>query len=95
MKAACRECPFRIGSALCYDADALEALDDGAEPSCHMVVGMGSIFFAEPSEKQRCGGHDLWASETPGYREPSGAGPFPASSPSTAQPDALSSGAKP
>ena len=76
-KAACAQCPFRVGSGVCYDADALEALADGAEPSCHMVVGMNSIFHAEPpTDKQRCTGHDLWIDGAAGFREPSGAGPF-------------------
>ncbi len=76
-RAACAECPFRVGSQVCYDADALEALEDGAEPSCHMVVGMDSIFFAEPpTDKQRCTGHDRWIDGAEGFREPSGAGPL-------------------
>ena len=48
---SCNECPFREGSKTIYDADAMEALDEGGEPSCHKVVGHFNIFNAVLPEK--------------------------------------------
>lgn len=73
MTAACKSCPFRAGSAMAYDADAMEALDDGDEPACHSKVGVGSIFAhapLSPAEGTRCAGHDLWAAGAPGFCKP-------------------------
>ena len=67
--AACKECPFRIGAPMSYDADAIEALNDGCEPSCHMAVGVDAIFCAEPPA-HRCHGHDLWCAGAPGFQTP-------------------------
>lgn len=83
-RTACKECPFRAGSAVCYDSDSMDALDDGNEPSCHMVVGVDSIFFSEPlTDKQRCHGHALWLDGIAGYQEPSGAVNFTPTTPDT------------
>lgn len=70
MKTPCRHCPFRADSPLGYDADALEALKTGQEPSCHVVVGMESIFNRVPDQITRCVGHDAWAAGVPGFVEP-------------------------
>lgn len=71
-KHACKDCPFRDGSPVCYDADALEALNDGMTPSCHVVVGDDSIFrFDFPTDQQRCAGHDLWVEGRAGFVLPS------------------------
>lgn len=70
MKPPCPHCPFREASNIRYDADAMEALRDGLEPRCHCVVGMDSIFAAEPTELTACRGYLAWIEGQPGYREP-------------------------
>lgn len=70
---ACKSCPFREGSAMAYDADAMECLDDGNEPACHSKVGVGAIFAhapLSPVDGTRCAGHDLWEAGTPGFAKP-------------------------
>lgn len=66
----CKNCPFRAGSSLGYDADALEALDEGLEPSCHSMVGLDSIFAKADPGANRCHGHDQWRSGADGFRIP-------------------------
>lgn len=54
---------------MAYDSDAIEALDSGCEPSCHMVVGAQAIFHEWPP-KHRCHGFDAWINEQPGFAKP-------------------------
>lgn len=68
--AACSTCPFRLGAALGYDDDALEALADGWEPSCHQIVGMQAIFHEPFPTSSRCRGHDAWARGDAGFAAP-------------------------
>jgi hypothetical protein len=71
MRTACPSCPFRKGSPLGYDDDAIEALDDGHIPSCHAVVGKDCVFQNDmPSEEHRCAGHDAWDEGRPGFCRP-------------------------
>lgn len=71
MKQPCRDCPFRANSPLAYDWDASLALSDGYEPSCHSVVGLGTIFEnPHPDDSVRCIGYDQWNSGTSGFRTP-------------------------
>lgn len=71
MKTPCKPCPFRIGSGTQYDADAIEALDDGNEPSCHCKVGNDAIFRAViPTDAQACHGFREWQNGTAGYAKP-------------------------
>ena len=67
---ACKDCPFRIGARVVYDSDALEALHDGCEPSCHQRVGMESIFREYAPTKKRCHGYDAWMRDEPGFAMP-------------------------
>lgn len=67
---ACKDCPFRIGARVVYDGDALEALHDGCEPSCHQRVGMESIFREYAPTKKRCHGYDAWMRDEPGFAIP-------------------------
>lgn len=71
MKTACAQCPFRVGSDILYDENALEALDSGHEPACHMVVGRSSLFSAVfPSDAQVCAGYGAWIDGEPGFCRP-------------------------
>ncbi len=56
---------------MCYDADAMEALDEEHIPACHMVVGPDEI-FAElvPQAKHECVGHQLWVDGAAGFQKP-------------------------
>jgi hypothetical protein len=67
---ACKACPFRVGARVVYDADALEALHDGCEPSCHQRVGMDSIFHECAPTADRCHGYDAWMRDEPGFATP-------------------------
>lgn len=73
MRSACQNCPFRRGSPLGYDRDAMEALRDGNEPSCHMVVGIYAIFSAPqmvPAEHAACVGYRAWCAGVRGFVKP-------------------------
>lgn len=71
LKEACPECPFRADTQMHYDEEALESLDAGRLPSCHMVVGYYGIFDdPAPPEGERCEGHEKWAADVPGYVRP-------------------------
>ena len=63
----CRNCPFRAGSTLGYDADAIEALDSGLTPSCHVQVGTEQIF---QDDEKACAGFQAWLEDRPGFRKP-------------------------
>jgi hypothetical protein len=71
---ACKACPFRVGARVVYDADALEALHDGCEPSCHQRVGMENIFHEYAPTANRCHGYDAWMRDEPGFATPNVAG---------------------
>lgn len=73
---ACKYCPFRDSAeAYCYDADALEALDDGEEPACHAVVGVSAIFAHAPMDPVHpCDGYRRFHGGEPGYKKPEAAG---------------------
>jgi hypothetical protein len=64
----CANCPFRVGSPLGYDADAMEALDAGHEPSCHEVVGLDAVMTGGPDE--RCLGYEAWCDGKRGFQKP-------------------------
>lgn len=67
----CATCPYRTGSRIAYDNDALEALDAGYEPSCHQVVGADRIFAVDcPDAATYCVGYERWITEQPGYQRP-------------------------
>jgi hypothetical protein len=67
----CAQCPFRADSPLSYDADAIAALDDGYEPSCHSVVGLGVVFEDwNPDDAKRCVGYEHWANGDDGFMKP-------------------------
>ena len=67
----CAGCPFREGSKTVYDRDAIEALDEGQEPSCHCVVGHHSIFDAVlPERSIACLGYLSWQEGEPGFCRP-------------------------
>lgn len=67
----CAQCPFRCDSPLAYDSDAITALDEGHEPSCHAVVGLDAVFAAcHPQDEERCIGFDLWLDQAAGFRKP-------------------------
>ena len=66
----CPECPFRVNSPLGYDDDAISALDDDNIPSCHVLVGMDSIFHENLPDKNRCQGYELWMNGESGYAQP-------------------------
>jgi hypothetical protein len=54
-----------------YDADAMEALESGMTPSCHMIVGPDAIFHIEPpSAETVCIGHELWCADVRGFHLP-------------------------
>ena len=65
---ACKNCPFREGSPLGYDSDAMEALEDGIEPSCHSLVGVDRIMREIPGT--RCEGYEAFCRGEPGYQSP-------------------------
>lgn len=68
----CASCPFRTGSPLAYDVDAIEALDAGYEPACHSIVGKRAIFREAPytPPEKLCTGYLRWAAGRPGYSKP-------------------------
>ena len=67
----CGKCPFKITSPLCYDTDALMALEDGREPSCHVIAGFEHIFEdCNPSESKRCIGYEMWLTKSNGFKKP-------------------------
>lgn len=71
VRAACSACPFRVGSAFVYDADALEALDQGAIPSCHKIAGLDAIFHNDtPNAAEVCMGHENWCDGVDGFDRP-------------------------
>lgn len=71
MRQPCNFCPFRVGSGMAYDEDAMEALDNDFDaPCCHAVVGPDSIFATEATSKNRCVGYDKWAAGESGYQRP-------------------------
>lgn len=70
MTTPCKNCPFKVGSPMGYDADAMETLDDGYEPRCHSLVGADNIFSEDWPTTQRCVGHDLWESGATGFTRP-------------------------
>jgi hypothetical protein len=70
---ACENCPFRDGSLMSYDADAMAALADGDEPACHAVVGLDSIFVHSPFTPEdaiACLGFRFWLKRKKGFRRP-------------------------
>lgn len=69
-RGVCANCPFRADSELGYDADAIEALNEGHDPSCHAVVGLDAIFVDAPNHQTRCLGFVKWLNRTPGFRKP-------------------------
>lgn len=67
----CTECPFRHGSPMSYDADAIIALDEGYEPACHLVVGLSVIFEDwNPDDSKRCIGYECYMNGVNGFRKP-------------------------
>lgn len=68
----CGPCPFRDSpSAYAYDADAMEALEDGNVPACHSIVGADAIFHDAPFDpKHPCVGHQKWAAGEDGFKKP-------------------------
>lgn len=66
----CDECPFRASVRMAYDADAMEALDEGFEPSCHKIVGPDNIFTIDYPTTTRCAGHDAWVDGVEGFAKP-------------------------
>ena len=71
MTTACANCPFRVNSPYGYDADALECLDEGYEPSCHNHAGFDGIFHVDwPTGVQACHGHAAWQNDEPGFQRP-------------------------
>lgn len=70
MKTACKNCPFRIGSPMGYDPDAMEALDEGYEPSCHATAGVDLIFALDWPTESLCAGYRAWTNDEPGFRKP-------------------------
>lgn len=63
---ACAECPFRVGSPLRYDADAMDALESGFVPACHLESGMDAIFVGGDT----CRGYEAWERGESGFSEP-------------------------
>ena len=70
LKPACDQCPFRTGSIFKYDRDAMEALNDGLEPSCHILVGAYAIFHDPFTTTKRCRGYDAWVENKRGFTKP-------------------------
>jgi len=66
----CSACPFRVGAAIGYDADAMEALQLGMEPCCHQIVGVDRIFHENNPTTNRCRGFDAWEAGVKGYAQP-------------------------
>jgi len=60
IKTACPSCPFRVGSNIVYDADAMEALNNGFIPSCHQIVGTETIFDNLIPGDAICNGYIAW-----------------------------------
>lgn len=69
-RGVCANCPFRSDSKLGYDADAMEALNNGHEPSCHAVVGLDAIFVDAPTHQTRCLGFVKWLKRARGFKKP-------------------------
>ena len=67
---ACEQCPFRTGPVFKYDSDAMEALYEGLEPSCHKIVGAYAIFHDPFPTAKRCAGHDYWDAGERGFSKP-------------------------
>jgi hypothetical protein len=71
MSSACKNCPFAKGARLGFVQDGLDALNDGCEPSCHMVVGAGNQFMhVLPTSKQICKGYLKYLEGETGYARP-------------------------
>jgi hypothetical protein len=70
-RGACVNCPFRASSPLWFDADGLEALDEGREPGCHVIVG-NNLQFNNPltTADEVCIGYLRWVANRPGYNRP-------------------------
>lgn len=68
----CKNCPFLSSpNAFCYDADAMEALEEGEIPACHAEVGTESIFAHAPFEPANpCVGHQRWMEGDLGFKKP-------------------------
>lgn len=67
---ACNDCPFRQSSSVTYCADALEALEDAHEPSCHKLVAHDAIFDDPMPGKKACVGFWQWMHLEPGFIKP-------------------------
>ena len=67
---ACDACPFRASIQMVYDEDAMNALNDGWEPSCHKLVGMSAIFNDPFPTFARCRGYDSWLADECGFVTP-------------------------
>jgi hypothetical protein len=57
---ACSACPFMAKSCMVYDADAMEALNNGCIPSCHQIVGTETIFDNLIPGHAICNGYTAW-----------------------------------
>ena len=68
----CKHCPFRESpDAYAYDADAMEALEEGHNPACHTIVGADAIFHDAPFDpKHPCIGHQKWVDGETGFTKP-------------------------
>lgn len=72
---ACRDCPFRVGSPLHYDADAMERLAAGDVPGCHARVGHQHVFATlSPPAQDVCVGYEEWLDDLPGRAYPTACG---------------------
>ncbi len=67
---ACTSCPFRRGAKMGYDEDAMLALEDGCEPSCHDDVGLRRIFHHGAASPSPCRGYEAFIRGDPGFRKP-------------------------
>ena len=71
MRKPCPKCPFRAQSPLGYDKAGLEALDEGREPSCHVIVGAGKQFDDPmPSDSKVCLGAAEFMNGVKGFQRP-------------------------
>ncbi len=71
VRRVCTSCPFRTHAKLGYDADAMEWLEKGYEPSCHLIAGLDGIFNEIlPSDTERCAGYDAWQEGLAGFSKP-------------------------
>lgn len=67
---ACKTCPWRI-DGFDYDEDGREAFIEGYEPSCHLLVGLQSVFHHQPARQgEACRGPDHFYAGEPGHRDP-------------------------